>query len=289
MFQRLWHVVPVALGSLLASLAIALPASAAPTVPLLVDVRAAHHENYDRLVFEFSGDQPARRSVQFVDQVVDAWTGNPVPVVGNAFLSVWFAPAVGHDAAGQFTYGAKRRAYALPNLMQVVNTSDYEGILGFGIGLAVERPITVFSLTSPTRMVIDIDTSFATVQVDDYFIQGGSLDPVAVSREVVPPATAKGALQRLFAGPTAAELGAGLTFVNSEATGFNNLGISAGIARVTLTGGCDSHGSTTTIADEIVPTLKQFTSVQWVKIYDPSGQTERPTGNTDSIPFCLEP
>ena len=162
-------------------------------------------------------------------------------------------------------------------------------VLGFGVGLAVQRPFTVFTLTSPSRVVVDIDTSFTTVQVKDYFIQSGTLDPVAVARPVVPPATGKGALQRLFAGPTQAELSAGLLFVNSEATGFTGLTISAGIARVTLTGGCDSHGATTTVASEIMPTLKQFATVQWVKIYDPSGQTERPSGNSDSIPFCLEP
>ena len=42
-------------------------------------------------------------------------------------------------------------------------------------------------------------------------------------------------------------------------------------------------------ASEIVPTLKQFTSVDWVKIYGPGGQTENPNGPSDSIPFCLEP
>jgi hypothetical protein len=29
--------------------------------------------------------------------------------------------------------------------------------------------------------------------------------------------------------------------------------------------------------------------VHWVKIYDPSGHTERPYGHTDSIPQSLEP
>ncbi|WP_439657916.1 hypothetical protein ACSHWB_36780 [Lentzea sp. HUAS TT2] len=62
-----------------------------------------------------------------------------------------------------------------------------------------------------------------------------------------------------------------------------------GIARVRLTGGCSSHGSTFSVADEIMPTLKQFSSVRWGKIYDPQGDTERPTGQTDSIPECLEP
>jgi hypothetical protein len=41
--------------------------------------------------------------------------------------------------------------------------------------------------------------------------------------------------------------------------------------------------------DEIMPTLKQFPSVHWVKIYDRYGHTERPSGHSDSIPLSLEP
>lgn len=52
---------------------------------------------------------------------------------------------------------------------------------------------------------------------------------------------------------------------------------------------CSVHGSTFAVADEIVPTLKQFSSVRWVKIHDPQGRTEQPTGQSDSIPECLEP
>jgi hypothetical protein len=50
-----------------------------------------------------------------------------------------------------------------------------------------------------------------------------------------------------------------------------------------------SLGSAFTIANEIMPTLKQFPSVRWVKIHDASGHTERPFGHSDSIPLSLEP
>ena len=40
---------------------------------------------------------------------------------------------------------------------------------------------------------------------------------------------------------------------------------------------------------EIMPTLKQFPSVHWVKVYDQNGHTERPSGHSDSIPLSLEP
>lgn len=96
-------------------------------------------------------------------------------------------------------------------------------------------------------------------------------------------------MQRLFAGPTGTEVAAGLTFVSSGATGFKNLMICDQVARVQLTGGCASRGGTLTVATEIIPTLKQFASVKWVKIFDPAGHTERPSGHSDSIPTCLEP
>ena len=112
---------------------------------------------------------------------------------------------------------------------------------------------------------------------------------VPVDRRVDPPALAGGALDALFAGPTATEQAAGLRLVTSGATGYTRLHIEDGIAYVTLEGGCASSGSTMTVAGEIMPTLRQFASVDYVKIFAPDGSTERPSGSVDSIPFCLEP
>ena len=86
-----------------------------------------------------------------------------------------------------------------------------------------------------------------------------------------------------------AELARGLKFVSSGATGFKILSIRGGVARVQLPGKVSSGGSTFTIASEIMPTLKQFRSIRWVKIYDARGHTERPSGHSDSIPYSLEP
>ena len=101
------------------------------------------------------------------------------------------------------------------------------------------------------------------------------------------PATA--VMDRLFAGPTASEYAGGMRLLESKASGFAGLAISGGVARIRLTGGCSSGGSTVSISDEIVPTLKQLPGVRYVKIYDLSGHTEFPTGARDSQPFCLEP
>jgi len=49
------------------------------------------------------------------------------------------------------------------------------------------------------------------------------------------------------------------------------------------------NGSTVPVTGEIMPTPRQSASVDWVKIFDPTGNTENPTGQPDSIPVCLEP
>jgi len=270
-------------------------AAAGATAPTLVQISAAHHPGYDRLVFQFSGGLPAQRSVRYVSAIIADGSGLPVSVVGSALLQVRFSAANGHDAHGHGTYGAARRTFPLPGIIQVVNAGDFEAVLSFGVGVARAEPVHMFTLTGPSRVVIDVRTPYKTVPVRDYFLNahrfatGHAPFTQPVSRPVIPPATAIGAMQRLFAGPTQPELTSGLRFVTSGATGFKNLTISGGVARIQLTGHLSSGGSTFTVANEIMPTLKQFPSVHWVKIYDSSGHTERPSGHSDSIPASLEP
>jgi len=110
-----------------------------------------------------------------------------------------------------------------------------------------------------------------------------------VERTVGVEGSEAAALDLLFDGPTTDESAGGLRFVASEATGVAEFRIEERTAHVQLAGGCSSGGSTFTVADQIVATLVQFTSVDTVKIYDTAGETGSPDGPGDSIPFCLEP
>ena len=267
----------------------------APAIPALTQIQAAHHPGYDRMVFQFSDGLPGQRTAGYVSQVTADPSGKKMNVAGNATLLVRFSQANGHNSGGRVTYGPAARTYALPQIIQCVNAGDYEAVLRFGIGVAAKAPFHMFTMINPSRVVIDIAAPYRTVTVRDYFLDthryqhGWQPYTRAVIRPVIPPATAYGALQRLFAGPTQQELASGLRFVNSGATGFKNLTIRDGVARVQLTGAVSSHGSTYTIADEIMRTLKQFPSVHWVKIFDQYGHTERPYGHSNSIPVSLEP
>jgi hypothetical protein len=73
------------------------------------------------------------------------------------------------------------------------------------------------------------------------------------------------------------------------ATGYTRLEVSNGIARLYLKGGCESTGSASTLAAPLTASLKQFPSIQYVKIYDPNGETQDPSGQGDSTPACLQP
>ena len=153
----------------------------------------------------------------------------------------------------------------------------------------------------PTPMLTDwaqssITVPSATIMLTVYFTDialfqvGTEPYETAVPRMVPAPSSLPEAvLTQLFLGPTEAEKAQGLTVVLSGTTGFSSLIIENGVARVYLTGICNSQGSTYTIANLIFANLKQFTEIQWIKIYDQNGETETTGGQSSSIPFCLEP
>lgn len=290
------------LALLLSTVGVADAASAttddAPTTPVLREIRAAHHRGFDRLVFEFSGPLPEVTRARWTDAIYADGSGFRVRVAGRAFIGVTMYFARGYDETTfEGTYGPRRRAYALPNLTEVVNSGDWEATLSFGVGVMKRtKIIRRMRLRNPSRYVIDVATNFKRTRVKTWFLNrqrfADNTRPYfrPVWRSVPVPAVANGALHRVYAGPTQAEKARDLRLVRSRTTGFRNLRISRSkIARVQLKGRCDAGGSTVSVAGHIMPTLRQFPTVRWVKIYDRDGTTARPWGRSNSIPECLNP
>lgn len=292
----MWSPRPVLLA-LAAALVVPLVASgpapaAPPPLPTLVGIRAAHDDGVDRVVFEFAGGLPQVRA-GYVDELIGDASGLPVRIAGRAILRLRFSPADAHDADGPTVTG--RRAFALPNVMTAVRAGDFEAVTTYGLGLAKRSPFEVSRLRSPARVVVEVAAAFPTQQRKVWFFHEerfvDNREPFFVPRlrpvRVQTPAT--GVMDRLFAGVLPRERADGLRLLRSRATTFDDLSIESGIARVRLVGGCSSGGSTVTIAGSIMPSMRQFASVDWVKIYDPAGDTASPTGYSDSIPDCLNP
>ena len=263
--------------------------------PLLVSVRATSHAGYDRVVWEFRGGLPAHRDARYVPSLLGDGSGLPMRIAGDAILRVSMFDANAHNPDTNRATAPSRLVVGLPNVIELVQSGDFEAHVSYGVGLAKRQAFRMFTLTNPSRVVLDVRKDYPqvsrTVTFQDLprFVAGTTPDTRAVRRTIPALAPASAVLHHLFAGPTASESAVGLRTVRSGATDFDRLSISGGVARVRLLGGCNSGGSTFTIANLIMPTLKQFSTVRFVKIYDPSGRTARPTGLSDSIPACLEP
>ena len=124
------------------------------TQPRLVGVRTGHHATFDRVVFEFAGPAPGY-DVRYVGQLVQDGSGATVPVEGQRVLAIAFTPAAAHDAAGNPTAPARIRT-GYPSLREVVRVGDFEGVVSYGFGLDDRVGFRVFTLSGPTRVVIDV-------------------------------------------------------------------------------------------------------------------------------------
>jgi len=262
-----------------------------PALAQLVDVRAVHRAGTDRVIFQFDAGAPSGVDARYVRRLRGDGSGLPIRIAGRAILQVGL-----HDTRTDVAGPAPaRRAFALPNAMTAVRSGLFEGWTTYGIGLVKRTPVQVIRQPGRSRVVIAIGAGFPTVERQVFFLDEdrfvANQEPffVARMRPVPVGSPATGVMDRLFAGPLDREHSRGLRLVRSRATGFTDVAISGGIARVGLRGGCTSGGSTVTIAGEIAPTLRQFDTVDWVKVLDPSGATADPTGPSDSIPDCLNP
>lgn len=128
---------------------------------LLTAVRLGAHPGFDRVVFEFRATLPGF-DVRYVDPPILAdGSGEPVPVEGAAFLRVRMEPASGFDFdAGTPSYTGPDRiggdSAGTSAVREVVRSGDFEAVLTWVIGVAGRAGFRVSTLSSPSRLVIDV-------------------------------------------------------------------------------------------------------------------------------------
>ena len=98
------------------------------------------------MVFTFVGRVPSRRDVRYVKALIADPSGHrsASPVAqssASACPQRWLMTAPHATAPG-------RIAFALPDVMTVVRSGDFEGVLSHGIGLAKRTSFHVFTLTT---------------------------------------------------------------------------------------------------------------------------------------------
>ncbi|USX51566.1 hypothetical protein [Lentzea sp. HUAS12] len=148
---------------LVAALAVftAVPMASAQSTATLSDIRTGQHNGFSRVVLDLSGS-PSEHRVSEVTSVAQCASGNPITVAGgqvNEILSVTLIGAAAHDENGNLTYTGARN-FATPGLSHVRGvalTCDFEATLGIAVGYGnTSSWHRVFTLTSPSRLVIDV-------------------------------------------------------------------------------------------------------------------------------------
>jgi hypothetical protein len=126
---------------------------------LLTDVRAARHEGYDRVVFEFRNVLPGY-DVRYVEKPVHAdASGLVVPVAGTHVVQVRMENALDADLTQESappTYtGPQRFSPGTPEVVELVRTGGFEAVLTWVAGLNDRVDFRVLTLQGPPRLVVD--------------------------------------------------------------------------------------------------------------------------------------
>jgi hypothetical protein len=132
------------------------PAPGSTSAPQVTAIRVAHHNGYDRLVFEFSPSSSAMPQYQLTRQASSTFvrdaSGQPTTIEGSAGIRVVLHnTVVGNGVASDL----KPR---LPELREVANIGDFERVVSYGVGLKTAACDRVLELGGPTRLVIDVQT-----------------------------------------------------------------------------------------------------------------------------------
>ncbi|HEX2168232.1 MAG TPA: hypothetical protein VHG09_13445, partial [Longimicrobiales bacterium] len=124
---------------------------------LLREIRTARHNDFDRIVLDFGADAVPGYRISYIDSPVrQCGSGNPVPLAGDAWLSVTVQPANAHTEEGEPTVRERERAPRLPVLLELKLICDFEAMVEIVAGVESPEQYRSFVLKSPNRLVVDI-------------------------------------------------------------------------------------------------------------------------------------
>jgi hypothetical protein len=119
--------------------------------------RAARHEGYDRVVFEFSGSGTPGWSVEYVDAASSQGSGAAVDVPGQAILQVTVQGTSYPYESGAQELPRGAVAVSGTHVVQgVVYDATLEGSSVAWIGTTARTPFRAYALTGPSRLVVEV-------------------------------------------------------------------------------------------------------------------------------------
>ena len=124
----------------------------------ITDVRVGTHAGYDRVVFEFASGLPDALIEGVLPPLYADPSGLEMDVAGSHFLRVTMHGATKVSPEGGVTYsGSTNFAPGFDRLVQLIEGGDFEAVSTWYLGLNGAGCYRVLTLTSPSRLVIDIE------------------------------------------------------------------------------------------------------------------------------------
>jgi hypothetical protein len=122
-----------------------------------VDTRTGTHPGYDRFVIEFEGDIIPEYRIGYIEAATQCASGEPVPLEGAAILQVLMHGTYVYDPdRAVLTIPERELTPHHPTLLAAKEICGFEAVALWVLGLSDRKPFAVPTLTSPTRLVIDI-------------------------------------------------------------------------------------------------------------------------------------
>lgn len=132
--------------------------TAEPQTAKLKGIRTGRHDTFDRIVLDLRGPVPSDIFRTWGPVLRQPGSGRLFWLYGCRFLTVRVENVTAHNAQGEPTYKGPRRFRTpkLANVKAVGIIGDFEGGVEIGIGARTQKKVRIFTLKSPTRVVIDI-------------------------------------------------------------------------------------------------------------------------------------
>ncbi len=123
-------------------------------------VRAAAHEGFDRVVFELSGSGTPGWSVEYVDAPSAQGSGAAIDVPGSAYLGVTLqGTSYPYDSGAEEVARGAVPVSGTDVVQGVFFDGTFEGTSAAVVGTATRAPFRVYSLTGPSRVVVEVATA----------------------------------------------------------------------------------------------------------------------------------
>ncbi|MCE5291061.1 MAG: hypothetical protein LLG14_17755 [Nocardiaceae bacterium] len=126
----------------------------------VTDMRVGHHTGFDRVVFELGGQGTPGWVANWTANPTSPGSGKPIDVKGKSILQVRITGLGYPDDTGANQYTGENPLQGTGELTSCYVTGVFEGESEAFIGSNLDKPkVRIFTLQSPSRLVVDIASS----------------------------------------------------------------------------------------------------------------------------------